>query len=481
MTKDEANVIFDVMKQALEGKTKVLEALIAEKTSQHITAAELASLWDEKLQTAQDVLREFLIEDISKATEERLAIKNSMAAEVVQIQSQWIERMSAAHRLEIDLLRMKSELDETRKELRNGQSAFELAKDDGYEGSLSDWLLTLRGPNGQDGKDGAPGSQGEQGPKGDPGEPGAKGDPGQDGATGPAGPKGEQGEPGPQGAQGERGDRGDPGERGEQGLRGEDGAPGPVGLQGEPGAKGDPGERGEPGLKGETGDVGPTGPKGDKGDVGPRGEQGDSGPAGRDGENGQHGDAGPKGDTGEKGAPGADGAGIDAPDWTPGVYREGTVVQHHIGQFYRSIKDTASEPAPADKDEVGEDWQRVGTWGFRICPPYQEGRKYLNGDMYAKNFGTFFVFREKHILLSGRGAKGERGDRGEKGEKGADGVTLEETHSGPDGIYFRFSDGKEVILRSEDIMEHVMKYLTLEIPEDTLRTMVVDIIRQLKE
>lgn len=105
----------------------------------------------------------------------------------------------------------------------------------------------------------------------------------------------------------------------------------------------------------------------------------------------------------------------------------------------------------------------------------------MNGDMYPKNFGTFFVFRGKHTLISGRGAKGERGERGERGEKGADGVTLEESHSGPDGLYFRFSDGKEVVFRGEDILEHVMKHLTLEIPEDTLKTMVVDIIRQLKE
>lgn len=53
-----------------------------------------------------------------------------------------------------------------------GKSAYELARDQGYGGTLTQWLATLVGAAGQNG---APGAKGD---KGDPGTPGTDGAPG---------------------------------------------------------------------------------------------------------------------------------------------------------------------------------------------------------------------------------------------------------------------------------------------------------------
>lgn len=84
----------------------------------------------------------------------------------------------------------------------NGKSAYELAVQNGYVGSLSQWLASLKGQQGE---------QGLQGPIG---------------ATGPAGPQGEQGPQGLQGLQGVEGPQGQKGEKGSDGLPGAAGANG---------------------------------------------------------------------------------------------------------------------------------------------------------------------------------------------------------------------------------------------------------------
>ena len=65
-----------------------------------------------------------------------------------------------------------------------GKSAYQIALDNGFEGTEQTWLASLKGA------------------KGDQGLKGEKGDPGQNGAQGPAGPKGAQG---PAGATGQKG------------------------------------------------------------------------------------------------------------------------------------------------------------------------------------------------------------------------------------------------------------------------------------
>ena len=139
----------------------------------------------------------------------------------------------------------------------DGKSAYQIAVEQGYQGSESDWLSSLKGD------------------KGEKGNTGAKGNPGQDGAEGKSayaiavehgyedseekwllslkgekGDTGERGEKGDTGLQGERGEKGETGQQGEQGPKGEKGDPGDRGLQGVPGEKG---EKGDTGVAGKDG------------------------------------------------------------------------------------------------------------------------------------------------------------------------------------------------------------------------------------
>lgn len=75
----------------------------------------------------------------------------------------------------------------------NGLSAYEIAKNHGFEGTETEWLASLVGPRGP---------------------AGAKGDKGDKGDTGEIGPQGEKGEPGADGAKGDKGDKGDTGDAG---------------------------------------------------------------------------------------------------------------------------------------------------------------------------------------------------------------------------------------------------------------------------
>ena len=139
----------------------------------------------------------------------------------------------------------------------DGKSAYQIAVEQGYQGSESDWLSSLKGD------------------KGEKGNTGAKGNPGQDGADGKSayaiavehgyedseekwllslkgekGDTGERGEKGDTGLQGERGEKGETGQQGEQGPKGEKGDPGDRGLQGIPGEKGEKGDTGADGKDG---------------------------------------------------------------------------------------------------------------------------------------------------------------------------------------------------------------------------------------
>ena len=109
----------------------------------------------------------------------------------------------------------------------DGKSAYQIAVEQGYQGSESDWLSSLKGD------------------KGDKGNTGAKGNPGQDGADGKSayaiavehgyedseekwllslkGEKGDTGERGEKGDTGLQGERGERGEKGDAGVAGKDG------------------------------------------------------------------------------------------------------------------------------------------------------------------------------------------------------------------------------------------------------------------
>lgn len=76
---------------------------------------------------------------------------------------------------------------------KDGESAYEIAVRNGFEGSETEWLESLKGEPGKDGADGKPGEQGPQGDPGKDGQPGKDGAPGADGKDGSPGKDGADG------------------------------------------------------------------------------------------------------------------------------------------------------------------------------------------------------------------------------------------------------------------------------------------------
>ena len=214
-----------------------------------------------------------------------------------------------------------------------GKSAYQLALEQGFVGTLAEWLDSLVGPAGQTGQpgaDGQPGQRGLQGIPGTPGEPGQRGEPGPPGERGLQGPPGERGEPGERGADGTgvaiRGSVDDSADLPADAAEGDayiatdtghlwvwsgtswvdaGNIQGPRGLQGVPGERGEPGQRGEPGERGEPGQRGLQGTPGEQGEPGLQGERGLQGVPG---------ERGLQGPPGEQGKPGKDGAPATLPD-----------------------------------------------------------------------------------------------------------------------------------------------------------------------
>ena len=154
-------------------------------------------------------------------------------------------------------------------DLPRGKSAYEIAKENGFDGTEAEWLASLKGAtgaagtNGKDGENGKTPYVGENGNwyigADDTGKPsrGAKGEPGKDGVTPTFSIESvETGEPGtdadvtmtgdapnhglkfviPRGDKGAKGDTGSPGAKGDKGDKGEPGSPGAKGDKGDPGA-----------------------------------------------------------------------------------------------------------------------------------------------------------------------------------------------------------------------------------------------------
>lgn len=113
--------------------------------------------------------------------------------------------------------------------------------------------------------------------------------------------------------------------------------------------------------------------------------------------------------------PGRDGLGIEVKTWSDGVYREGSFVTHNIGQIFKAVRDTASEPG---SDET---WERIGKSGFRHRGAFDDSVTYSDGDTYIKNYGWFLVLDGEHKCIAGRGEKGQKGEKGEIGLPGVAG------------------------------------------------------------
>ena len=192
-----------------------------------------------------------------------------------------------------------------------GYSAYDVAVQNGYTGTEEEWLLSLKGPQGNTGPQGERGLQGPRGQQGIQGEVGPSNSLSIGNVT--------KGEVPSASITGEspnqilnltlpKGDKGDMGPRGYQGLTGATGPAntltiGTVTKSDTPSAtitgdapnqvlnlvlpKGDPGEQGpqgERGLQGVPGEQGPRGYQGMRGETGPQGPQGLQGPQGPPGD-----------------------------------------------------------------------------------------------------------------------------------------------------------------------------------------------------
>lgn len=144
-----------------------------------------------------------------------------------------------------------------------GMSAYDIAVERGFDGTVDDWLSSLKGVDGKDGVDGSDGKDGIDGERGDKGEPGSDGvgvsetlidrdgelivtltngetkrvglvvgRDGRDGVDGQKGDPGDQGDPGRDGVDGRRGEQGIQGEKGDPGIQGDKGLPGMDGKDG---------------------------------------------------------------------------------------------------------------------------------------------------------------------------------------------------------------------------------------------------------
>ena len=324
-----------------------------------------------------------------------------------------------------------------------GNSAYDIAVEYGFEGTVKEWIESLKGdqgPVGPQGEQGPKGEQGEVGPMGKPGPMGPIGMPGPMGRPGPIGPMGPQGEIGPQGPAGPQGPKGEQGAIGPMGPQGEQGPAGIQGLQGEPGPMGPQGIQGPPGHNGKSAFEiakeyggfktpeewlstlgGPQGPAGPQGPRGEKGEDGKSayklakeydgfegtvkewlrtlvGPAGPQGPMGEQGPRGPRGEEGPRGPMGPRG-------------EDGT-----------SVKITGSVEKKCDLKDICD--VEVGD-GFIV-----------------ESSGHLFVFNGKDFIDVGeiKGPQGERGPRGERGEQGPAGPRGEDGERGPQGE--KGEDGK---------------------------------------
>ena len=152
-------------------------------------------------------------------------------------------------------------------DLPRGKSAYEIAKENGFNGTEAEWLASLKGEPGAAGASGKDGENGKTPYVGDNGNWYIGADDTGKPSRGAKGDKGEKGEKGDTGAQGIQGEKGDTGAQGPQGAAGADGKTPYVGDNGnwfvgsddtgKP-SRGEKGEPGSPGAKGDKGDPGAT-------------------------------------------------------------------------------------------------------------------------------------------------------------------------------------------------------------------------------
>ena len=134
-------------------------------------------------------------------------------------------------------------------------------------------------------------------------------------------------------------------------------------------------------------------------------------------------------------ADGQDGLGLNVKSWDEGIHREGVLVQHNIGQVFKALRDTNLEPG------VGEDWERIGTNGFRWTGVKNAEFPYQDGDLYIDGGTTFMWFGGKGYMFAQRGKNGKDGVDGKAGSDGRDAPKVLEIRWDNKGIAFAYDNG----------------------------------------
>jgi hypothetical protein len=163
----------------------------------------------------------------------------------------------------------------------------------------------------------------------------------------------------------------------------------------------------------------------------------------------------------EPGAPGPAGAGLEAPAWAPGVYREGAIVTHYLGQYFKAGQDTAEEPGDSGH------WVRLGFAGIRWRGALEEGMELRPGDQYIQESSLFLVDHTGQPRLINY--RGERGPRGKEGYPGKAGAGLEDVIAGTDSLVFNLGDKGERELELRPILERLIEEIFLKQVLPTIR------------
>jgi hypothetical protein len=118
---------------------------------------------------------------------------------------------------------------------------------------------------------------------------------------------------------------------------------------------------------------------------------------------------------------------LDATAWSAGVYRQGAIVLHFMGQTFEATADTASEPG------TDLSWKRLGLGGLRYRGHHVEGIDYEVGDLVTKKGSMMIETGQGLAWLALRGRPGMAGAPGEAGKPGAAGAPGAAGKAGADG------------------------------------------------
>lgn len=160
----------------------------------------------------------------------------------------------------------------------------------------------------------------------------------------------------------------------------------------------------------------------------------------------------------EDGANGRDGLGIEAPLWeSDRIYREGSVVTAHFGQYFEATKDTITAPGES------EDWKRLGMGGWRWRGTKPDQTTLKEGDFYIDGGSLFMKIAGKPRMIVQRGLNGKNGldgKDGKNGKNGADAPTVVEIKNVDSSILFAFSNG-DVFEVELDLLRKMQKLQTI--------------------